>query len=116
MNAWIACSKANFKNGGVYYYSGTHKKGLKKHILSKEPGSSQKIPQKYLNKKIKKTYPNLEPGDCIFHHCEIIHGSKRNNSNSDRIGLVISYKGSSAVIDKKKLKSYRKKLKKILIF
>ena len=40
----------------------------------------------------------------------------RNNSNSDRIGLVISYKGSSAVIDKKKLKSYRKKVKKNLIF
>ena len=53
LNAWIACSKANFKNGGVYYYSGTHKEGLKKHILSKEPGSSQKIPKKYLNKKIK---------------------------------------------------------------
>ena len=116
LNAWIACSKANFKNGGVYYYSGTHKGGLKKHILSKEPGSSQKIPQKYVNKKIKKTYPNLEPGDCIFHHCEIIHGSKRNNSNLDRIGLVISYKGNSAVIDRKKLKSYRKKVIKNLNF
>ena len=65
---------------------------------------------------MKKTYPNLEPGDCIFHHCEIIHGSKKNNSNLDRIGLVISYRGSSAVIDKKKLKSYRKKVKKNLNF
>ena len=58
---------------------------------------SQKISEKYLkNLRNKKIFPNLKPGLCIIHHCKLsIHGSKDNRSNSDRIGLVISYKGKS---------------------
>ena len=43
LNVWIACSKASQKNGGMCYFKKSHKNGLVKHILSKEPGSSQKI-------------------------------------------------------------------------
>ena len=56
----------------------SQKNGLVKHILSKEPGSSQKIPETYFKKiKNKKFYPQLKAGDCIFHHCEVIHGGKK---------------------------------------
>ena len=93
----------------------SHKNGLVKHILSKEPGSSQKIPETYFKKiKNKKFYPQLKAGDCIFHHCEVIHGSKKNTSNLDRIGLVISYKGLSAKIDKKTFKLQKLSLKNLL--
>lgn len=116
LNVWIACSKANQKNGGMCYFKKSHKKGLVKHILSKEPGSSQKIPETYFKKlKNKKYYPELNAGDCIFHHCEVIHGSKKNISNLDRIGLVISYKGLSAKINKKKLLNYKSLVKKNLL-
>ena len=47
------------KNGGVCYLQKSHKSGLKKHVLSKEPGSSQKISEKYLKKlRNKKIFPN----------------------------------------------------------
>lgn len=115
LNVWIACSEASIKNGGVCYLQKSHKSGLKKHVLSKEPGSSQKISEKYLKKlRNKKIFPNLKPGDCIIHHCEVIHGSKDNRSNLDRIGLVISYKGKSAKVDQKKWINYRKLVKKNL--
>jgi len=115
LNVWMACSPANYRNGGVCYYKSSHKNGLIKHILSSEPGSSQKISEKIL-KKIKKNrvFPELRPGDCIIHHCEVVHGSKKNTSNLDRIGLVISYKGKSAIINKKKLIRYRNLVKKNL--
>jgi len=117
LNVWIACAPSNYKNGGVYYYKNSHKNGLVKHQLSHEAGSSQKIPETYLKKiKYKKYYPNLNVGDCIFHHCEVMHGSKKNNSNIDRIGLVISYKGKNSKTDKKEIKNYRNQLRKNLKF
>ena len=117
LNVWIACTKSSFKNGGVCYYNGSHKNGLIKHALSHEPGSSQKIPEKYLKKiKLKKSYPKLNPGDSIIHHCEVLHGSNLNKSNKDRIGLVISYKAKSAKIDKIRLKKHRELVKENLKF
>ena len=86
----------------------SHKNGLVKHILSKEPGSSQKIPETYFKKiKNKKFYPQLKAGDCIFIIAKLFMVAK-NTSNLDRIGLVISYKGLSAKIDKKTFKLQKK--------
>ena len=83
--------------------------------MSGKAGSSQKIPDKVL-KKIKVGFKNicpiLKPGDCIIHSSEIIHGSKKNISNSDREGLVISYIKSNAKYDKNKLFLYKKSLEK----
>ena len=80
LNVWIACTKSNYKNGGVFYYLKSHKDSLVDHELSFQPGSSQQIPKKYLRKmNYKKKYPSLNAGDCIFHHCEVIHGSNQIN-------------------------------------
>ena len=54
--------------------------------------------------------PSLKKGDCIVHHCEIIHGSERNNSNKDRVGIAISFKDKLEKIDSAKMINYRKKL------
>ena len=113
LNAWIACSESNFKNGGVCYYIKSHKLGLLKHEISFAPGSSQKIPNNKLRKiKLEKFYPKLNAGDCILHHSEVMHGSSPNKSNKNRIGLVIGYKNTKAKLDKKKIKKYRKILEK----
>ena len=117
LNVWVACSASNFKNGGIYYFLKSHKDGIVKHELSYQPGTSQQIPKNYLKKKnYKKVYPNLKPGDCIFHHCEIIHGSNANHSSSNRIALVMSFKNKMAKVNKKRWKSYQKKLEKNLSF
>ena len=115
LNVWIACTESNQKNGGVCYYKNSHRLGIIRHELSHEPGSSQKVPEKYLKKiNLKKIHPKLNIGDCIIHHCEVLHGSSANKSNKDRIGLVISYKGKSAKINKIKLKKYKNFLEKNL--
>ena len=117
LNLWIACSESSRKNGGVCYFKQSHKLGLLKHEISYEPGSSQKIPSKYLKKiKLKKFFPHLKIGDCIIHHLEVVHGSNPNKSNKDRIGLVIGYKGVGAKVDIKKLKKYNKLVKRNIIY
>ena len=115
VNVWIALSGANKNNGGVYYLKKSHKIGLIDHVLSFAKGTSQKIPyQKIKNKKFEKFYPNLKPGDCVIHHCEVIHGSEKNISNFDRVGVAISYKNKSSKIDLQRQKLYEKKVKQSL--
>ena len=115
LNIWIACTKSNKNNGGVIYLSGSNKLGTIDHKLSYAKGSSQKIDDFVLkNLNFKKVFPDLNAGDCIFHHPNVIHGSLKNNSPKDRIGFVISYKAKKAKTDKKKIKLYKKNILKNL--
>jgi phytanoyl-CoA hydroxylase len=115
LNIWIACSEANKNNGGICYLEGSHALGTINHEESFAKGSSQKIPEKLIPKLLfKASYPRLQPGDCIIHHPEVIHGSEKNISNKDRVGFVISYKAKNSETDKKKVNLYKQKLKKNL--
>tara|TARA_B100000575_G_scaffold288319_1_gene288130 strand:- start:640 stop:1398 length:759 start_codon:yes stop_codon:yes gene_type:complete len=112
LNVWVACSTANMSNGGLCYLEGSHKLGTIKHVTSFQKGSSQKIPEQLVSKlNFKKIYPNLKTGDCIIHHPEVIHGSKKNNSNKDRVGFVVSFKGKNSKIDNSRLEIYKQNLK-----
>ena len=111
LTVWIALSKSQKKNGGVYYFEKSHKKGVLKHVPSFAKGSSQKIKnQKMLIKKYKKVLPQLNKGDALFHHCEIAHGSSANKSQTSRIGLTFQFKDKDSKYDKKLIKKYEKKL------
>jgi phytanoyl-CoA hydroxylase len=111
LNIWIACSEANENNGGICYLEGSHLLGTINHEVSFAKGSSQKIPEKLIPKLLfKKKYPKLKPGDCIIHHPEVIHGSKKNISKKDRIGFVVSYKAKNSKTDKNKIIQYKKRL------
>ena len=115
LNLWLACTESNSKNGAVCYIKKSHKLGILNHELSYAPGSSQKVPDKIIKKiNLKKITPKLKPGDFIIHHSAVIHGSKKNTSNMDREGLVISFQTSDAKINKKKMSIYRKKVKENL--
>ena len=47
---------------------------------------------KYLRKKFTTITPNLNPGDCLVHHCLTVHGSNRNKSNFSRKDLLFNLK------------------------
>lgn len=113
VNLWIALDKVEKKNGGLIYYSGSHNRGVFKHKLSKTKGTSQELDNRILTKmKHSRVSPKLNPGDCIMHHCEVIHGSNANNTNKNRRAIVISMKTKSSKVDKKKFQKYQSNLKK----
>jgi phytanoyl-CoA hydroxylase len=115
VNVWIACSDSSKSNGGICYLEGSNKLGTIKHELSIMKGSSQKIPKSVLNKlKFQKKFPSIKTGDCIIHHSEVIHGSLKNISNKDRIGLAVSFMSKNAKFDEIKLSNYKKNIKKNL--
>tara|TARA_B100000900_G_scaffold331896_1_gene292671 strand:+ start:1112 stop:1855 length:744 start_codon:yes stop_codon:yes gene_type:complete len=111
-NLWIALNKVNKSNGGLVYLKGSHKLGLKKHTKSNTPGSSQEIKKKIIDKiKLKKISPNLNPGDCIVHHCTVMHGSNKNTSQRNRLGVAIRLVSNKATVDHLKMKKYLKSFK-----
>ena len=109
---WIALEKANKNNGGIYYFNKSHLLGLLEHVPSNVPGSSQKL--KFLEglQNFKKTYPSLEPGDCLIHHSLIVHGSLSNNSKRSRVGVTLRFKTKNSEIDKVLQQKYERELKK----
>ena len=69
INIWIACTKSNSKNGGVFYYIKSHKDGLIDHELSYHAGTSQQVSKKSLRKvNIKELFQNfnLVIASCII--------------------------------------------------
>ena len=59
----------------------------------------------------KKEIPVLKAGDCIIHHCLIVHGSNPNKSKRSRTGWTIRYKAKSGKIDQFLKSRYEKELK-----
>ena len=115
MNVWIACSVVNKANGGICYFSDSHKLGTINHKLSYSKGSSQMIQVKYYrNLNSKKNFPKLNEGDCLIHHPEVIHGNFKNTSKNDRIGFVVSFESIKAKINRIGIKKYKQNLKKNL--
>jgi phytanoyl-CoA hydroxylase len=109
---WIALDKSNKRNGALYYYNGTHKLGLVSHVASNIKGSSQTVKDKKKLNKFKKITPSLNVGDALVHDSHIIHGSTKNNSNDDRMGLTIQFQALKCRVDSKKQKIYLNSLNK----
>ena len=112
LTMWIALEKTNKENGGLYYFDKSHKLGLLKHNPSYKKGSSQMIKKNLKLKKLKKSYPSLNPGDCLIHHSLMVHGSNKNHSSNSRKGITFQFVNFYSKVDTIRKKKYEKSLKK----
>ena len=115
LTIWIALEKTNKENGGVFYFNKSHKLGLFKHIPSYKKGSSQMIKKNLKLKKLKKSYPSLNPGDCLVHHSLVVHGSHKNHSNYSRKGITFQFVNFYSKIDIIRKTKYERSLKKQIL-
>ena len=110
LTVWIALNNSSKKNGGVYYFDGSHKLGLLEHQSSYARGSSQTVKKIKRLKRLKKSLPSLKTGDALIHHVLVAHGSKNNKSKYSRAGITFQIKDKNSRYDLKKIMLYRKKL------
>ncbi len=110
LTVWISLDKSSDRNGAIYYYEGSHNLGLLEHEPSYMPGSSQKIKYEKGLSKFKKITPKLNPGDCLIHHCLVVHGSTINKTLNSRIGWTLRYIGKKSKFDTFLKKNYERKL------
>ena len=112
LTIWISLNKSDKKNGGVFYFKGSHKIGLLNHVPSHAPGSSQTVKNLKRLKRFSKVYPKLNPGDCLIHNTMVAHGSEPNKSNLPRRGITLRYIPKSSKFNKSHKNKYLQSLKK----
>ena len=55
LTIWISLNKSDKRNGGVFYFKGSHKIGLLNHVPSHAPGSSQTVKNLKMLKDLQKS-------------------------------------------------------------
>ena len=108
LTAYIALDRQDSSNGGIKYYTGSHLGKIFKHKNSNIKGFSSFISKKDLpDFKIFTTY--LNPGDVIFHHCNVVHAADQNmHKKRSRQAIALAIFSFSSKINKVLLKRYLK--------
>jgi phytanoyl-CoA hydroxylase len=91
MSVMVAITKANKANGCLQVIRGTHKMGRIEHGFS---GEQVGAAQHYVDLALRTmplVYVELEPGDALFFHSNLLHRSEANLSDGARWSLISVY-------------------------
>ena len=91
MSVMIALTAANQKNGCLQVLKGSHALGRIEHSLV---GGQNGADMERVNQALKifeLVYVELEPGDTLFFHANLLHSSSRNNSENARWSIISAY-------------------------
>ena len=105
LSIYIALDKSHEKNGCLQVLNGSHKLGRLNHIRENDQTI---IDSEYLNEaenRYTAKYVEMEEGDALVFHCNLLHRSDANLSKEHRWGYIASY---NAVSNKpfKKVRDY----------
>jgi phytanoyl-CoA hydroxylase len=86
-----ALTPANKENGCLQVIKGSHKLGRIDHgTTGEQVGANQDRVEEALHR-MELVYVEMEPGDTLFFHSNILHRSDRNNSSNSRWSLISAY-------------------------
>jgi ectoine hydroxylase-related dioxygenase (phytanoyl-CoA dioxygenase family) len=91
MSVMIALTAANKKNGCLQVLKGSHELGRIEHSLvgGQNGADMERVIQAL--KIFELVYVELEPGDTLFFHGNLLHSSSRNNSEFARWSIISAY-------------------------
>ena len=93
----VAITEANKANGCLQVIKGTHKMGRIEHgFAGEQVGASQHYVDLAL-KTMELVYVELQPGDALFFHSNLLHRSEANLSDQPRWSLISCYNRSSNI-------------------
>jgi ectoine hydroxylase-related dioxygenase (phytanoyl-CoA dioxygenase family) len=91
ISVMLALTEANKKNGCLQVLKGTHKMGRVEHNFA---GEQQGADMDFVNEaltRFERVYVELEPGDILFFHSNILHMSEANTSDKARWSMISAY-------------------------
>ena len=95
VSVMIALTAANKENGCIQVIKGSHKLGRVNHgFAGEQVGADQTMVDNAL-KTMDLVYVEIEPGDALFFHSNILHRSEANLSNSPRWSIISCYSAQS---------------------
>tara|TARA_Y100000588_G_scaffold42748_1_gene40759 strand:+ start:18706 stop:19539 length:834 start_codon:yes stop_codon:yes gene_type:complete len=87
----IAVDRATRENGCLQALKGSHLMGRVDHQLTGEQAGANPDRVAEAGKVLDTVYCEMEPGDALFFHCNLLHRSDRNASQNPRWSLICCY-------------------------
>jgi ectoine hydroxylase-related dioxygenase (phytanoyl-CoA dioxygenase family) len=87
----IALTDANQENGCLQVIKGSHKMGRVNHGFSGEQVGADMVMVNHALDTLEHVYVELEPGDALFFHSNLLHRSEANLSDKPRWSIISCY-------------------------
>jgi ectoine hydroxylase-related dioxygenase (phytanoyl-CoA dioxygenase family) len=94
-SVFIAVDAATVENGCLQVIKGSHKLGRINHVLTGEQAGADLDRVEEIKKRLELVYVELEKGDAVFFHSNLLHRSDRNNSENPRWAMICCYNAKS---------------------
>ena len=90
-SAYIAVDRATKENGCLQVIKGSHKLGRIDHVLTGEQAGADTDRVNEVLKRLDLVYVEMEPGDTLFFHANLLHRSDQNRSEHPRWSMICCY-------------------------
>jgi ectoine hydroxylase-related dioxygenase (phytanoyl-CoA dioxygenase family) len=107
MSVMIALTPANKENGCLQVIKGSHKMGRVNHGFAGEQVGADMEMVDHALKTMELIYCELEPGDALFFHSNLMHRSEANLSDHPRWSLISCYNSQSNIAYSETSNSWR---------
>lgn len=87
----IAVDPATRENGCLQVIEGSHELGRIDHVLSGEQAGADRERVNEARKRLPLVFVEMEPGDALFFHCNLLHRSDQNRSAKPRWSMICCY-------------------------
>ncbi len=90
-SAYIAMDPATRQNGCLQVIRGSHNLGRIEHVLTGEQAGADRDRVAEILKRMELVHVEMDPGDTLFFHCNLLHRSDQNRSENPRWSLICCY-------------------------
>ena len=87
----IAVDAATSENGCLQVVRGSHQLGRIDHVLTGDQAGADPDRVAEVLKRMEVVYVEMEPGDALFFHCNLLHRSDQNRSERPRWSMICCY-------------------------
>jgi ectoine hydroxylase len=87
----IAVDRATRENGCLQVIEGSHHCGRVDHVLTGDQAGADCERVEQILKRMPLVYLEMEPGDAVFFHCNLLHRSDQNRSEHPRWSMICCY-------------------------
>jgi hypothetical protein len=87
----IAVDRATKSNGCLQAIEGSHHCGRVDHVLTGDQAGADRERVDEILKRLPLVYLEMEPGDAVFFHCNLLHRSDQNRSDQPRWSMICCY-------------------------
>ena len=91
LSAMTALTPANRENGCLQVIKGSHKLGRITHGMGGEQAGADPERVKEAQERLELIYVEMQPGDTLFFHSNLLHRSDSNLSAHPRLSLITAY-------------------------